>query len=65
MMLQNIDQIYKNAEATIVAIYKKNDEASLPSVSVIPRKPQPRFQTTQGCFISSCPPIKMVFNASV
>jgi hypothetical protein len=64
MMLRNMDQIYENAEATIVAIYGKNDEAGLPGVSVIPRKPQPRFQTTQGCLISSCPPIKTVLKAS-
>jgi Heterokaryon incompatibility protein (HET) len=65
MMLGNMDQIYENAEATIVAIYGENDEAGLPGVSIIPRKPQPRFQITQGCLISSCPPIKTVLNASV
>jgi hypothetical protein len=65
MMLRNMDQIYENAEATIVAIYGDNDEAGLPGVSIIPRKPQPRFQTTHGCLISSCPPIKTVLKASV
>jgi len=65
MMLRNMDQIYENAEATIVAIYGDNDEAGLPGVSIIPGKPQPRSQTAQGCLILSCPPIKMVLNASV
>src|SRR5205085_1041572 len=34
MMLQSMDHIYQNAEATIVAIYGDNDRAGLPGISV-------------------------------
>ena len=60
MMIRNMDQIYENAEATIVAIYGKNDKAGLPGVSKTLRKPQPCLQTAYGHFVSSFPPISTV-----
>lgn len=64
MMLQNMDLIYGNAEATIVAMSGENDEAGLPGVSRQPRTPQARFRTARGCLISSCPPIASLFQTS-
>lgn len=64
MMLRSMDQIYQNAEATIVAAYGDNDRAGLPGVSV-PRDPQPLFKTASGFFVSSCPPIWTVVAESV
>lgn len=64
MMLQNMDLIYENAEATIVAMSGENDEAGLPGISGQPRTLQPRFRTQRGCLISSCPPIASVFQTS-
>lgn len=65
MMIQNMDQIYENAEATIVAIHGENDEAGLPGVSKILRQSQARFQTPFGCLVSSCPPIATILRDSV
>jgi hypothetical protein len=64
MMLQNMDQIYRNAEATIVAMYGENDAAGLPGVSQVPRIPQPEFRLTHGCLLSSCPPISTLIQTS-
>lgn len=64
IMLQNMDHIYENAEATIVAMYGENAEAGLPGVSRVSRKPQPLFRTTQGCLVSSCPPISTLIRTS-
>ncbi|KAI3325999.1 heterokaryon incompatibility protein-domain-containing protein [Xylariaceae sp. AK1471] len=64
MMLQNMDQIYENAEATIVAMSGDNDGAGLPGVSGQSRISQPYFPTARGCFISSFPPIATVVQRS-
>ncbi|KAH8593711.1 heterokaryon incompatibility protein-domain-containing protein [Bisporella sp. PMI_857] len=63
-MIGNMDEIYENAEATIVAMYGENDSAGLPGVSSIPRTPQPRLQTAHGCLVSSCPPLATVIRTS-
>ncbi|KAH8651901.1 heterokaryon incompatibility protein-domain-containing protein [Tricladium varicosporioides] len=57
VMLQNMDQIYENAEATLVALYGDNDTSGLPGVSQVPRSCQRRFPLHSGDLISSCPPI--------
>jgi len=64
MMLQSMDLIYQNAEATIVAMYGNNDRAGLPGVSV-PRDPQPLFKTASGYLVSTCPPVSTVLAESV
>ena len=64
MMLRNMDIIYEHAEATIVAMFGENAEAGLPGVSGRARTYQPQFRTTHGCFISSCPPISQLIQAS-
>jgi hypothetical protein len=64
MMLQNMDQIYRDSEATIVAMYGENDAAGLPGVSQVPRIPQPEFRLTHGCLLSSCPPISTLIQTS-
>ena len=64
MMLENMGQIYSNAEATLVALYGDNDAAGLPGVSHTLRTPQPRFQAATGCLISSCPPISTLIQRS-
>jgi hypothetical protein len=63
-MLRNMDQIYENAEATIVAMYGGNDGARLPGVSGISRTPQPCFRTARGCLVSSCPPVSTLIQTS-
>jgi hypothetical protein len=60
LMLRNMDHIYDNAEATIVALYGENDEAGLPGVSRVPRTPQPRLSMGSGYLISSLPSISAV-----
>jgi hypothetical protein len=64
MMLRNMDQIYENAEATIVAMSGENDRAGLPGVSEHTRIPQPQFRTVRGCLISSFPPIATLIQRS-
>jgi hypothetical protein len=63
-MIRNMDEIYENADATIIALYGDNDEAGLPGVSVVPRKPQDRFSVNKGCLLSSCPPISTLIARS-
>jgi hypothetical protein len=63
-MLQNMDQICENAEATIVAMSGENDGAGLPGVFGLPRTPQPRCRTACGCLVSSCPPITTLMQTS-
>jgi hypothetical protein len=65
MMLLNMDQIYRNAEATIVAMYGENDAAGLPGISRVSRKPQPEFPLTHGCLVSSCPPLATLIQTSI
>jgi hypothetical protein len=60
LMIRNMDHIYGNAEATIVALYGENDGAGLPGVSRIPRTPQPRLSMGNGYLISSLPSISAV-----
>ena len=60
VMIRSMEQIYANAQATIVALYGCNDEAGLPGVSRTPRTPQPRFTlgtgaTGDGFLLSSFP----------
>jgi hypothetical protein len=57
MMIQNMDSIYENAEATIVALYGEDDQSGLPGISSIGRTPQPSFETGSGRLISSFPTI--------
>jgi len=64
MMLRNMDQIYENAEATLVALYGESDSAGLPGVSRIPRKPQPQLHSTHGRLVSSWPPISVLIQKS-
>ncbi|PVH88634.1 HET-domain-containing protein [Cadophora sp. DSE1049] len=63
-MLQNMDQIYENAEATIVALYGENGGAGLPGVSRVSRRPQPCLQTSRGSLVSSCPPVSTLIQTS-
>jgi hypothetical protein len=60
LMLHNMDQIYENAELTIVALHGDSDLAGLPGVSRVPREQQPRFDRSLGSLISSCPVISTV-----
>jgi hypothetical protein len=62
--LLNMDQIYKNAEATLVSLYGTNDQSGLPGVSSTARTEQPRFPVGDACLISSCPPISTVIQSS-
>lgn len=64
LMLQNMDQIYTNAQATIVAMYGENDAAGLPGVSEVPRKPQSEFRLSHGRLVSSCPPLSTLVQRS-
>lgn len=63
MMLRNMDQIYENFEATIVAMSSENDGAGLPGVFGHSRTPQSRFRTARGCLISSCPLLTTLIQA--
>jgi hypothetical protein len=62
--LTNMDQIYKNAEATIVSLYGVNDSSGLPGVSSTQRTPQPQFTMGNTCLLSSCPPISTIIQSS-
>jgi hypothetical protein len=63
-MIRNMDLIYENSETTIVASYGEDDQSGLPGVSTVLRTQQPSFETANGRFISSCPPIStMIANA--
>lgn len=64
LMLQNMDLIYENSSATIVALYGDNDQSGLPGVSSTPRSPQPCFKTENGRLISSRPPISTMISNS-
>ena len=64
LMIQNMDQIYEDAEATIVALYGDDDTAGLPGVSDVPRTQQPLIRTREGSFISSFPPISTMIGSS-
>jgi len=64
MMIRNMDQIYKHAKATIVAMYSENDNAGLPGVSGISRILQLLFQAAHGSFVSSCPPVSTLIQMS-
>jgi hypothetical protein len=48
MMIQNMDSIYENAEATIVALYGEDDQSGLPGISSIGRTPQPSLRQEAG-----------------
>lgn len=64
LMIQHMDMIYEQSEATIVALYGEDDDSGLPGVSTVPRIPQPRHQTGKGVLISSCPPIRTLIESS-
>lgn len=63
-MIQNMDQIYENAEATIVALHGDDDTAGLPGVSNVHRTQQPQVKIRDGSFISSFPPISTLIGSS-
>lgn len=60
LMLRNMDQIYENAELTIVNLYGENDQAGLPGVSCVTRMIQPRYDISSGSLIFSCPAISRI-----
>lgn len=64
LMIQHMDMIYEQSEATIVALYGEDDDSGLPGVSTVSRIPQPRYQTGKGVLISSCPPIRTLIESS-
>ena len=62
--LQNMDLIYENSVATIVALHGANDAAGLPGVSSAHRQSQPRYDYGSGCLISTLPPLSSVIAES-
>ncbi|KAL9114913.1 MAG: hypothetical protein Q9227_001156 [Pyrenula ochraceoflavens] len=57
LMIRNMDSIYENAEATIVALNGEHAGSGLPGVSTVTRVPQPSHIVAEGRLVSSCPPI--------
>jgi hypothetical protein len=62
--LQNMDLIYENSVATIIALHGTNDEAGLPGVSNAHRQSQPRYDYGSGCLISTLPRLSSVIAKS-
>ena len=59
LMLLHMDEIYKNAEVTLVALHGDNDRSGLPGVSSTARMQQLKFETEHGCFVSSGRPLSV------
>ncbi|KAH8671669.1 heterokaryon incompatibility protein-domain-containing protein [Xylariales sp. PMI_506] len=59
LMIRNMNQIYEQAEATIVALRGNNDRAGLPGVSIVPRVPQLRFDLTGDDWSRLAPPSRL------
>lgn len=64
-MLRNMDQIYSQAIATIVALYGGSGMAGLPGVSSVQREEQPAFPASQGIFRSTLKPLEAAVEQSV
>jgi hypothetical protein len=65
LMIRSMDQIYENAEATIVALYGDNDDSGLPGVSMVSRSAQSFVSTAGGRLVSSLPPISTIIADSI
>lgn len=63
--IRNMNKIYQNASATIVACAGSDSEYGLPSVSGISRIPHLSGKTTNGTFVSALPPLPSVLSESV
>ncbi|KAK4447241.1 heterokaryon incompatibility protein-domain-containing protein, partial [Podospora aff. communis PSN243] len=63
--IRNMDKIYQNASATIVACAGSDSEYGLPGVSGVSRTLQLSSKTTGGTFVSALPALPSVLKASV
>ena len=65
VMLQNMDQVYSLADATIVALHGRDSSAGLPGVSSVVREEQSSFDTPRGVLLSTLKPLEAAVEESV
>lgn len=60
-----MDNIYENADATIVAVHGDDSNLGLPGVSLVPREQQPTWSSLRYDFMSTSPSIRSLVKVSI